>query len=488
MSASWDGQRRQRLLELLLGGYETKRPLRHLAKQAGLKNGLFPDGGDLRSVCHDLIERLANAKILDDFVRCAANDVRLSGSREALLDLLFPEVPEQKPPDRVLTDNERARLTDLIDQWDKASRLPDESDVAVLVWTALGHIGRVELRACRSVPMMISLLDQRMHALGAMPAILLFLEHLLAHPDIAVSEERPILRRLIDDVAQRTRVAPENRGPTAAAGEILGQVMVYLELLDEDGHLRPEALVYRQTGKSYFVYQCVDAFPDWQEAAEQAITEIAPLLRRFDPGQIRFEIVVPWRLLGEPMDECLFAGAELGSQFEVTIRLGERRIFALYERRWERRSRLLHDRGDTPAEHLVRVVTPDARPGTVLRPGRPTDESVAVMIFSAVHHPPRTLPTRHVLLDAFREGVPVFLWFRGDQDPSQLHDLVKSMLSGAELNGIPAAVRARRHPSEPDDSDGAAAGQPISVIYDDFGTRPRRGGSLQPARARGGTQ
>ncbi|MBW6437192.1 hypothetical protein KZ829_25995 [Actinoplanes hulinensis] len=474
----WGQERKDLLVEILAEACADIDSLQRLAKPARLIPGTFPRSKDVRSTAQELIDVLCGQRLLDRFVRLAAREPTISHWHDRLLALgPAPGLQEAGAATSVLTDDERADVARLLDQLDDADCLPDESEVALIVWSALGHVGRMELAASQDLHTMIDLLDRRICPGESMPDVLTFLEHLAVYEGLQGRAEHAILLRLLDDVAKRRNVSETDRRrvqeQAAAAESVTGRVLAYIVLYEEDSLIRPKALVYRKETKTYFVYQAEAVYEDWREAAEDALAAAAPLLSHIDHNELRFEIVLSLNLLCEPVDECLLSRDAIGAYWEVTIRLDERERSALSKRKWQHRSGLLHMQDKARPEQLVRLVDATAVPRREWRD--PADEKVAVAIFASQHRPPSTWPARHVILDAIREGVPVLLWLRDDGDVGLLHDRVHATVSAAEPDRLPAEIRAMR-------TDAAS----VSLVYDDSQVRPIRGRSLRtPPQRRG---
>ncbi|WP_433061670.1 hypothetical protein [Dactylosporangium sp. CS-033363] len=348
---------------------------------------------------------------------------------------------------------------------------PDQ--FARLLWDAMDDIGPLTVATTYELLPLLSTLDTMYVPPGSMPRALALVEYVAVTQPAGV---RAGLQRLVDELAADSRVAPEE---AAAVRERAGRqrqdpspVSVFLKVEPSDGPgYGLTAWLYRPDSVITFKREAPERYSpaELRGAVEGLISEIGPLVRGVELGQLTFEFVLPWNLLGEIVEWWrLDDGRPIGSRSPVVVRSLERMRDPWAAGEWRRRSDLLHRADSGRAEELV--VTGSFRQG---RHGL-RRHSAAYLAADGPYVAPASWRDDHPLLTALKDGLPVAVWQRGDGDPQWLVELVQSTVTDAGLDRLPSEVLRLRSDGPPHDD----AAVSICLLWDDYHRQPESISSL----------
>lgn len=212
-----------------------------------------------------------------------------------------------------------------------------------------------------------------------------------------------------------------------------------------------------------------------------------------DAGQVRVEFLLPWSLLGHPVERWLTDGHTylLGHKYPVVIRSLDRMERQSWRRDWSLRWEALHDPATTAqqCDRIAWLALESARAsklnGDVLRlRGRdgevrawldthPEAASFALAFAYDPQNPKRAL----ALQEAVCEGIPLIMWRRDDGDPEELAARIGEM-TATQFSLLPDHLRLWRRAAAKDDSEDMH--NHLTLLWDDPKCVPREGTLTAP--------
>ncbi|MGW7092317.1 VMAP-C domain-containing protein [Streptomyces sp. NPDC054874] len=212
-----------------------------------------------------------------------------------------------------------------------------------------------------------------------------------------------------------------------------------------------------------------------------------------DADQVRVEFLLPWSLLGHPVERWLTDGHAylLGHKYPVVIRSLDRMEKQSWHRDWSLRWRALHDPAITaqPCDRVAWLAL-DAAParkldGEVLRlRGREGEVRAwldthpeATSFGLAFAYDPQSPTGAHALQEAVCEGIPLIVWRRDDGDPEELAGRLGEMTS-SQFSVLPDHLRLWRRAAARDDS--ADMHNHLALLWDDPECVRREGALAAP--------
>ncbi|MFJ9975803.1 VMAP-C domain-containing protein [Streptomyces cyaneofuscatus] len=223
------------------------------------------------------------------------------------------------------------------------------------------------------------------------------------------------------------------------------------------------------------------------------LADWSDLVARLDDADwVRVEFLLPWSLLGHPVERWLTDGHTylLGHKYPVVIRSLDRMERQSWRRDWVRRWRALHQPAVGPRPDGVAWLDLDAAPerklgGEVLRlRGRDgevrawlDDHPEATSFGLAFAYDPRNPQRALGLQEAVCEGMPLIVWRRDDGDPTELAKRLGA-ISATELSELPDHLRRWRRAAARDDS--ADMHNHLTLLWDDPECVHREGALAAP--------
>ncbi|MFI8356555.1 VMAP-C domain-containing protein [Streptomyces cyaneofuscatus] len=211
-----------------------------------------------------------------------------------------------------------------------------------------------------------------------------------------------------------------------------------------------------------------------------------------DADRVRVEFLLPWSLLGHPVERWLTDGHTylLGHKYPVVIRSLDRMERASWRRDWVRRWQALHHPATGQRSDGVAWLALDAAPagrldGEVLRL-RGRDGEVRAWLDAhpgatsfglAFAYDPQSPKRALALQEAVCEGVPLIVWRRDDGDPAELARRLGA-ISAAEFSELPDHLRLWRRAAARDDS--ADMHNHLTLLWDDPDCVRREGALAAP--------
>ncbi|MFF8434915.1 VMAP-C domain-containing protein [Streptomyces bacillaris] len=214
-----------------------------------------------------------------------------------------------------------------------------------------------------------------------------------------------------------------------------------------------------------------------------------------DADRVRVEFLLPWSLLGHPVEHWLTDGDTylLGHKYPVVIRSLDRMERLSLRRDWVRRWKALHGTAGGQPFDGVAWLALDAAPmdalgDRVLRV-RGRDGEVRAWLDAhpgatsfglAFAYDPRTPQRALGLQEAVHEGVPLIVWRRDDGDPAELAGRLGEM-TATQFSELPDHLRRWRRAAARDDR--ADMRNHLTLLWDDPEC-VRREGDLTAPHAR----
>ncbi|MFI1929748.1 hypothetical protein [Streptomyces sp. NPDC020330] len=212
-----------------------------------------------------------------------------------------------------------------------------------------------------------------------------------------------------------------------------------------------------------------------------------------DADQVRVEFLLPWSLLGHPVERWLTDGHTylLGHKYPVVIRSLDRMERQSWRRDWSMRWHALHDQ-DTSAQRCDSIAwlsLDSARAGKLdgevlrlrgrdgeVRAWLDTHPGVTSLGLAFAYDPQN--PKRSLALqEAVCEGVPLIVWRRDDGDPEALARRLGQM-TAPQFSELPDHLRLWRRAAARDDS--ADMRNHLTLLWDDPACVPREGALAAP--------
>lgn len=193
------------------------------------------------------------------------------------------------------------------------------------------------------------------------------------------------------------------------------------------------------------------------------------LVTRFDEANwVRVEFLLPWSLLGHPVEHWLTDGHEyrLGHKYPVVVRSLDRLERPSWRRDWTRRWRTLHHAAtwrlcdgiawlavDTTAQSELdgEVLHVRGRDGEVRTWLDERPQTTALGLGLAFAYDPQSMKRALCLQEAVCEGVPLIVWRRDGGDPGELARRVNEAVA-LQFSELPDHLRRWRRSAARDDT------------------------------------
>lgn len=206
------------------------------------------------------------------------------------------------------------------------------------------------------------------------------------------------------------------------------------------------------------------------------------LVMSFDEAdRVRVEFLLPWSLLGHPVEHWLTDGHEylLGHKYPVVVRSLDRLERPSWRRDWTRRWRALQHAALWPscegiAWLALDTTSPSTLDGEVLHVrGRDGEvrawlderpETTALGLGLAFAYDPRSPKRALCLQEAVCEGVPLIVWRRDGGDPAELARRA-SEVAAAQFSELPDLMRRWRRTAARDNTEDMH--NHLTLLWDD---------------------
>ncbi|MFJ9529056.1 VMAP-C domain-containing protein [Streptomyces cyaneofuscatus] len=196
-----------------------------------------------------------------------------------------------------------------------------------------------------------------------------------------------------------------------------------------------------------------------------------------DAERVRVEFLLPWSLLGHPVEHWLSDGDAylLGHKYPVVIRSLDRMERPSWRRHWVGRWQALHHEGPHPhrVAWLALEAARESGLGGEVLALRGRDGEVRAWLDAhpgaasfglAFAYDPQSPQRALGLQEAVCEGIPLIVWRRDDGDPAELAESLGKM-TAAQFSALPDELKAWRRAASRDDS--AEMGNHLTLLWDD---------------------
>lgn len=422
----------------------------------------------------DMMEIVAAAYDYDGALQTLSEVVRYLFPQDPRLVRPIEEIVTAIEPRELLLADEREQLLDLLDDAE-----------AHMVAAAFHHSTRTTVRDAGVDPRYAAAVARFVEAYASrpdrLPPLFDFVDYLAHHPPHSAGAA---LHQWIDATSQRLgfldrlsidRLCQSTESRLVQAGRF------YLVAELRSDKIRADRFflgAWRQHGDEpeEVIYQA-DQSVQWNEAITNAHRLMQELITNVETTAAEriLELIVPRSLVTESIDQWLVdkvLPAPIGTNYPLVLRSFDRLDDPSLHADWARNWRWLKQHDRTAGADAVREVeshdlpTIQALRGALLRDGAPA----IVLMLSALAH------SEGLAADAFtaglRGGAPIMVWSREDGTAAELAANIRLACEDGLLSLRDYVFQLRLTALE--ESDRAAAGSHITMIFDDFDRIPER--------------